>query len=151
MSPTLAERAGEAPAAFDPEIDRFVAESEPLTLGHLVNPAFAIEPALIDPLPHQRITVYQHFLPLAYLFRGNTAAAPLKHELRRGLGDHPRRLPRLHRLGSIEAQHENHSPGEAAMRSVLLLDAAYRSAASGRPEAVWRPLLAASNTPADPG
>ncbi len=30
----------------------------------------------------------------------------------------------------------NHSPGEAAMRSVLLLDAAYRSAASGRLEAV---------------
>jgi predicted dehydrogenase len=28
----------------------------------------------------------------------------------------------------------NHSPGEAAMRSVLLLDAAYRSAASGRME-----------------
>jgi predicted dehydrogenase len=31
---------------------------------------------------------------------------------------------------------ENFSPGESAMRSVLLLDAAYRSAASGRPEAV---------------
>lgn len=30
----------------------------------------------------------------------------------------------------------NHAPGEAAMRSVLLLDAAYRSAASGRPEKV---------------
>jgi predicted dehydrogenase len=30
----------------------------------------------------------------------------------------------------------NHSPGEAAMRSVLLIDAAYRSAASGRVEAV---------------
>ena len=30
----------------------------------------------------------------------------------------------------------NHSPGEAAMRSVLLIDAAYRSAASGRPERV---------------
>jgi predicted dehydrogenase len=30
----------------------------------------------------------------------------------------------------------NYSPGEAAMRSVELLDAAYRSAASGRPEAV---------------
>jgi predicted dehydrogenase len=30
----------------------------------------------------------------------------------------------------------NHSPGEAAMRSVLLLDAAYRSAASGKAERV---------------
>ena len=31
---------------------------------------------------------------------------------------------------------ENWSPGESAMRSVLLLDAAYRSAASGQVEAV---------------
>jgi hypothetical protein len=31
---------------------------------------------------------------------------------------------------------ENWSPGEAAMRSVQLLDAAYRSAASGQVEAV---------------
>jgi predicted dehydrogenase len=31
---------------------------------------------------------------------------------------------------------ENHAPGEAAMRSVLLLDAAYRSAASGKVEVV---------------
>lgn len=31
---------------------------------------------------------------------------------------------------------ENHSPGESAMRSVLLLDAAYRSAASGKVERV---------------
>ena len=30
----------------------------------------------------------------------------------------------------------NYAPGEAAMRSVLLLDAAYRSAASGRVETV---------------
>ena len=30
----------------------------------------------------------------------------------------------------------NWSPGEAAMRSVLLLDAAYRSAQSGKPEPV---------------
>jgi len=30
----------------------------------------------------------------------------------------------------------NHAPGEAAMHSVQLLDAAYRSAASGRAEAV---------------
>jgi predicted dehydrogenase len=36
-------------------------------------------------------------------------------------------------LGKTEV---NWSPGESAMRSVLLLDAAYRSAASGRPETV---------------
>ena len=36
-------------------------------------------------------------------------------------------------LGKTDA---NHSPGEAAMRSVLLLDAAYRSALSGQVERV---------------
>ncbi len=44
------------------EIVRVVAEGERLAFGHLVNPAFAIEISLIDPLPHQRIAVYQHLL-----------------------------------------------------------------------------------------
>jgi SNF2 family DNA or RNA helicase len=47
----------------DPEVVRAVAEGERLAFGHLVNPAFAIETALIDPLPHQRIAVYQYLLP----------------------------------------------------------------------------------------
>ncbi len=51
----------------DPEIVRVVAEGERLAYGHLVNPAFAIETSLIDPLPHQRIAVYQHLLHLARL------------------------------------------------------------------------------------
>lgn len=46
----------------DPEIVRFIAETERLTYGHLSNPAFATEISLIDPLPHQRIAVYEHML-----------------------------------------------------------------------------------------
>jgi hypothetical protein len=47
----------------DPEVVRVVAEGERLAFSHLVNPAFAVETALIDPLPHQRLAVYQHLLP----------------------------------------------------------------------------------------
>src|SRR5438477_3020104 len=43
-------------------IIRAVAEGERLSYGHLFNPAFAAETSLIDPLPHQRIAVYQHML-----------------------------------------------------------------------------------------
>src|SRR5262245_34053216 len=38
--------------ATDPEVVRVVAEGERLAYGHLVNPAFAAETSLIDPLPH---------------------------------------------------------------------------------------------------
>jgi len=37
-------------------------EGERLAFGHLTNPAFATEIAKIDPLPHQRIAVYEHML-----------------------------------------------------------------------------------------
>lgn len=47
----------------DPEIVRVVAEGHRLTYGHLFNPAFATEISRIDPLPHQRIAVYEHMLP----------------------------------------------------------------------------------------
>ena len=46
----------------DPEDARLVVEAERLSYGHLFNPAFATEISLIDPLPHQRIAVYQHML-----------------------------------------------------------------------------------------
>lgn len=46
----------------DPEIVRTVVESERLAYGYLYNPAFAAEIAKIDPLPHQRIAVYDHLL-----------------------------------------------------------------------------------------
>ena len=39
-----------------------VAEGERLTYGHLANPAFATEISKIDPLPHQRIAVYERML-----------------------------------------------------------------------------------------
>lgn len=39
-----------------------VAEAERLSFGHLFNPAFAVETSLIEPLPHQRITVYERML-----------------------------------------------------------------------------------------
>lgn len=45
-----------------PDQVRVVAEAERLSFGHLANPAFATEVSLIDPLPHQRIAVYEHML-----------------------------------------------------------------------------------------
>ena len=39
-----------------------MAERERLTYGHPFNPAFATEISMIDPLPHQRIAVYDHML-----------------------------------------------------------------------------------------
>ena len=55
----------ECPAlAFDAdsEVVRVVAEGERLAFGHQFNPAFATEISMIDPLPHQRIAVYDHML-----------------------------------------------------------------------------------------
>lgn len=63
---------GETPALYtadvpvdfrgDPEIVRLVAEAERLSHGYLFSPTFATETSLIDPLPHQRIAVYEHML-----------------------------------------------------------------------------------------
>jgi superfamily II DNA or RNA helicase len=57
-----AEKGGSSPFVADPERVRLVAEAERLAFGHLFNPAFATETALIDPLPHQRIAVYERML-----------------------------------------------------------------------------------------
>lgn len=46
----------------EPEVVKVLAEGERLSFGHLVNPAFATEISNIDPLPHQRIAVYDHML-----------------------------------------------------------------------------------------
>src|SRR5579885_2928936 len=46
----------------NPETVRAVAEAERLSYGYIFNPAFATEISRIDPLPHQRIAVYQHML-----------------------------------------------------------------------------------------
>jgi len=48
--------------AADADIVRTIVEGERLTYGYLFNPAFATEISLIDPLPHQRIAVYDHML-----------------------------------------------------------------------------------------
>ncbi|MCR4419675.1 MAG: helicase-related protein [Clostridia bacterium] len=45
------------------EIVRLAVEAERLTYGHLFSPAFATETSRIDPLPHQRLAVYEHMLP----------------------------------------------------------------------------------------
>lgn len=45
-----------------PDVVRTVTEGERLTFGHMENPAFATEISSIDPLPHQRIAVYDHML-----------------------------------------------------------------------------------------
>jgi superfamily II DNA or RNA helicase/DNA-binding XRE family transcriptional regulator len=42
---------------------RVLVEGERLSYGHLFNPVFATEISEIDPLPHQRIAVYQRMLP----------------------------------------------------------------------------------------
>ena len=46
----------------DPDVVRLVVEGECLSYGHLFNPAFATEISMIEPLPHQRIAVYDHMM-----------------------------------------------------------------------------------------
>jgi len=45
-----------------PEIVKVLAEGERLSFGHLMNPTFATEISSIDPLPHQRIAVYDYMI-----------------------------------------------------------------------------------------
>ena len=49
--------------AGDPSALLLVAEAYRLAHGHQFNPTFASETARIDPLPHQRIAVYERMLP----------------------------------------------------------------------------------------
>ena len=70
----------EAPSmdfAADPNAVAAVAEAHRLAYGHLFNPAFATETSLIDPLPHQRIAVYEQMLeqtPLRFLLADDAGA-----------------------------------------------------------------------------
>ncbi len=48
----------------EPEAVRTVAESMRLAYGHLFNPKLAAEVSLVEPLPHQRIAVYDRLLKL---------------------------------------------------------------------------------------
>ncbi len=61
----------------DPAAVSAVAEAHRLAYGHLFNPAFATETSLIDPLPHQRIAVYEQMLrqaPLRFLLADDAGA-----------------------------------------------------------------------------
>ena len=63
--------------AADPEAVAAVAEARRLSYGHMANPAFATETAFIDPLPHQRIAVYERMLeqsPLRFLLADDAGA-----------------------------------------------------------------------------
>lgn len=64
--PPVPEVSAEPPPRTDFSSDsrtvRAVAEGERLAHGYLFNPAFATETSLIDPLPHQRIAVYERML-----------------------------------------------------------------------------------------
>ena len=56
---------------------RAAIEAERLAYAHSVNPAFATEISRIDPLPHQRIAVYDHMLkqdPLRFLLADDAGA-----------------------------------------------------------------------------
>lgn len=57
-------RKRESPLEFtaDPEAVLALVEGERLSYGHLANPAFAAEISRIDPLPHQRIAVYDRMI-----------------------------------------------------------------------------------------
>ena len=53
---------GTADFLGDPERVRLIAEVERLSYGHIASPTFATETSRIEPLPHQRIAVYEHML-----------------------------------------------------------------------------------------
>jgi transcriptional regulator with XRE-family HTH domain len=86
------------PATLDftapPETVKVLAEGERLSFGHLANPTFATEISRIDPLPHQRIAVYEHMLsqPRLHFLLADDAGAGVHttiHEQKMGvkLGD----------------------------------------------------------------
>jgi len=58
------EEAGDISIDFtsDPSIVKSMIEGERLSFGHQSNSAFAVEVSAIDPLPHQRIAVYDRML-----------------------------------------------------------------------------------------
>ena len=66
---------GDAASAIEPRLDfqarpavvQAIVDAELLAHGYMVNPTFATETSLIDPLPHQRVAVYEAMLPQAKL------------------------------------------------------------------------------------
>lgn len=60
-----------------PEAVAAVAEAVRLSNGHVASPTFATEISLIDPLPHQRVAVYDHILknwPIRFLLADDAGA-----------------------------------------------------------------------------
>ncbi len=134
----------------NPEIVKILAEGERLSFGHIANPAFATEISSIDPLPHQRIAVYDHMLKqsrLRYLLAddagaGKTIMAGLyiremlsRRLLRRILivppaglvGNWRRELMTLFSLpfriiNGNDARHENPFVGENSDRIIVSID-----------------------------
>ena len=79
--PAIPEARSTSPQSMDfsanPDAISAVAEAHRLTYGHLFNSAFAAETSLIDPLPHQRIAVYEQMLqqaPLRFLLADDAGA-----------------------------------------------------------------------------
>lgn len=79
--PAIPEARSTPPLSLDfsanPNAISAVAEAHRLTYGHLFNSAFAAETSLIDPLPHQRIAVYEQMLeqaPLRFLLADDAGA-----------------------------------------------------------------------------
>ena len=63
--------------AADPDAVAAVAEVHRLAWGHMANPTFATETSRVDPLPHQRIAVYELMLgrsPLRFLLADDAGA-----------------------------------------------------------------------------
>lgn len=61
----------------NPDAVAAVAEAHRLAYGHMFNHAFATETSRIDPLPHQRLAVYEHMLsqsPLRFLLADDAGA-----------------------------------------------------------------------------
>ena len=78
-TPPAADSTAAPPLDFTarPAVVAAVAEATRLSYGHLFNPAFATEVSLIDPLPHQRIAVYERMLglsPLRFLLADDAGA-----------------------------------------------------------------------------
>ncbi len=143
-----------APAVLDfaarPEMIKVLAEGERLSFGHLMNPTFATEISNIDPLPHQRIAVYDHMLKqsqLRFLLADDAGAGKtimsglyIREMLSRrllqrilivtpaGLVPNWRRelltlfnLP-FHIVSGVDARHENPFIGETSHHVIISVD-----------------------------
>ncbi len=120
----------------DPNAVAAVAEAARLSFGHLASPTFATEVSLIDPLPHQRVAVYEHLLaqwPLRFLLADDAGAGKT---IMTGLAVQELRTRRLARRVLVVAPAGLLGNWEREMRSLFRIRAkAIRSAdlARGNP------------------